>query len=41
METSSDPTPCLQPEDKQPFLKIASLLTWIIELMVLVVAGTV
>ena len=40
METSPDLMLRLQPEDKQAFLKIASLLIWVIGLMVLVVAGT-
>ncbi|MFC7670848.1 hypothetical protein ACFQT0_28265 [Hymenobacter humi] len=40
METTPDPSPRLQPEDKQAFIKIAGLLTWVIALMVLVVAVT-
>lgn len=31
------PTPCLQPEDKQVFSKVAGLLTWVIGLLALLV----
>ncbi len=40
METPIDPAPRLQPEDKQVFVKVAGLLTWLTVLMVLVVAVT-
>ena len=40
METPAEPSPRLQPEDKQVFIKVAGLLTWVIGLMVLVVAVT-
>jgi len=40
MATPPDPTPRLQPEDKQVFVKVAGLLTWLTGLLVLVVAVT-
>ena len=40
METSPDPTPRLQPNNKQVLVKVAGLLTWLTGLLVLVVAVT-
>ena len=40
MEAPHDPTSRLQPEDKEVFVKVAGLLTWLTGLLVLAVTAT-